>query len=69
MNTIGTSTCPLRVAIIGSGGIGFDFDRLWNRQASLVLVAALVVPVVVALLARLIPPYRAVGGPDGPMPS
>lgn len=53
----------------GSGGIGFDFDRLWNRQASLVLVAALVVPVVVALLARLIPPYRAVGGPDGPMPS
>ncbi len=53
----------------GSGGIGFDFDRLWNRQASMVLLAALVVPVVVALLARLIPPYRAVGGPDGPMPS
>lgn len=59
-------------AVAGSGGIAFDFDHLWNRQASLVLVAALVVPFVVALLARLIPPSRAADGPDGPdgpMPS
>jgi len=52
-----------------NGGIAVDFDRLWNRQTSLVLLAALVVPFVVALLARLIPPHRSAGGPEGPMPS
>lgn len=58
-----------RNGAVGSSAINFDFDRLWNRQATLVLVAALVVPFVVALLARLIRPYRSIGGPDGPMPA
>ncbi len=54
---------------LGGGGLVGAFDGLWNRQATLVLLAALAVPVVVAALARLIPPSRAGDGPDGPMPA
>ncbi len=41
----------------------------WNREATLVLVVSLVLPMVVALLARLIPSLRSIDGPDGPMPA
>lgn len=44
-------------------------DGPWNRDATAALVVALTLPWVVALLARLIPPYRSLDGPDGPMPA
>ncbi|MBS1837389.1 MAG: hypothetical protein JST64_06795 [Actinobacteria bacterium] len=44
-------------------------DGPWNRSATLVLVVSLALPVVVALLARLIPPYRSLDGPDAQMPA
>ena len=39
------------------------FLGLWNRSASVVLVLALLVPVLVAGLARLLPTYRTAGDP------
>jgi len=44
-------------------------DGPWNGDATAALVVALALPFVVALLARLIPPYRSLDGPDGPMPA
>ncbi len=41
---------------------------LWTRDTVLVLAVSLALPIAVAQLARLIPPYRAVDGPDGPAP-
>lgn len=44
-------------------------DGLWTRQATWVLLAALAVPFVVALLARLIPPARSSRNPYQAMPA
>lgn len=61
-------TASLVVVVASSG----SFDQpaaTWNRQASLLVVVSIAVPVVVGALARLIPPYRSLDGPDGPMPA
>ncbi len=45
-------------------------DSVSSRRDALVVVAlSIALPFVVALLARLIPPYRSLDGPDGPMPA
>lgn len=52
-----------------AGGSDGVLDGLWTRQATWVLLAALAVPFVVALLARLIPPARSSRGPGQAMPA
>jgi len=53
----------------GSGSESARFDGLWNREATALLVASLLIPVVVALLARLIPPARPRRGWEGAAPA
>ena len=53
----------------GSGWESARFDGLWNREATALLVVSLLIPVVVALLARLIPPARPRRGWEGAAPA
>lgn len=62
-------TAALMVATVMTMGRSAGDPSPWNRDTALVLVVSLILPVVVALLARLIPPYRSLDDPDGPMPA
>lgn len=67
---MGLAAAMVLVAISAARTGGEElFLGLWNREATLLVVASLAVPLAAALMARLIPPARSADGPGESMPA